>query len=93
MAFNYIAIEFESAHWTGAGEWVIVKASSDEEAVLIADEHMDTHMRELHSDQDDELTMEQLEDRAYIVVGCEYLGTLDDAEVQRVAEYYGCEVL
>lgn len=93
MGANYIAIEFESMHWAGAGEWVIVQADSEEQALDIACEYMDNHMRELHSDQDDELTTEQLEDAAYTVVGYEHLGMLDDAGLQRAAEYYGCEVL
>lgn len=92
-AKNYICIQFNSSRWAGGCEHVIVQCDTEDQALYAAFEYMDNYMRELYSDEDAEEYGEDVDDCAYVVEDYINLGMLDDAGVQRAAEYYGCEVL
>lgn len=66
-------IDYESSQWCGGSSHVVVVADSELEAMLLAEEHMETEMRELFSDEyetDDE-DGSRTEECAYSVNNCE----------------------
>lgn len=68
-------ITYESAHWCGASDThCVVRADSEEDALELADEHMDSEMRELFSDEytaDEEENGEYCAECAYSLTSIE----------------------
>jgi hypothetical protein len=61
-------IEYESAQWCGGISHCVVWATDETDAMLVAEEYMDTEMRELFSDEiEDEYGEEGMEDCAYSI--------------------------
>lgn len=72
-------IEYSSSRWAGAPSHVVVVADSSTEAEIKADDHMETEMRELYYDEDQDLDPCDTDDCSYTVnsveplkVGSEY---------------------
>lgn len=68
-------IEYESARWAGASSHCVAEAETAAEAEDKASDFMEEDMRELYSDEDQELQDEQgseaTEDCSYSVIGVE----------------------
>ena len=68
-------IDFESAQWCGGQSNVVVHADTAEEAVLLAESHMEDVMRELFFDEIEEAFGDDgLEDCAFTVNSVEEFG-------------------
>lgn len=55
-------IEYESAHWAGGSSHVVVRAECAKSAEFKAEEHMQSEMEELYSDEYDDHFKEEDED-------------------------------
>ena len=68
-------IYYESAHWCGAGNHVVVWAYDEDDAREAADLHMEEHMRDLYSDEYNEEDGDNYDDESAVsVITCEELG-------------------
>ncbi len=69
-------INYDCAHWCGGDSKCVVEAETEDEAVILAEDFMNTEMRELFSDeyndQSDEDSYEDFSDeQAYNVISVE----------------------
>lgn len=65
-------IDYESAHWCGGQSHVVVVAESEDEARILAEDHMESEMRELFSGEFEDETDESFDEEcAYTVNSCE----------------------
>lgn len=67
-------IYYESAHWCGAGNHVVVWATSVPHAEYLAEDHMEEDMRELYSDEYTDEDGLYDDESAVSVITCEEFG-------------------
>ena len=74
-------IEYDCAHWAGASDYVVVWAYSPSHAEVLAESHMEEHMRELYADEynDDEEEGNFDDECAYMVQSVEEFGPEHEA--------------
>lgn len=65
-------IDYESSQWCGGQSHVVVVAETADEANYLAEDHMESTMRELFSDEYADLEAEYAEDGVDAVFDCAY---------------------
>lgn len=75
MSKKLFLIYYESAHWCGAGNYVVVWATSGPHAEYLAEVHMEEDMRELYSNEYNEEEGDNYADESSVsVITCEEFG-------------------